>query len=61
MNRTWIAVFLCLALACAPSERQETSPASRLTRLGPGSLSALRDSFNRSADRARIILLLSPT
>lgn len=53
------------SLSCAESQDERAAggggEAAALARLDPGTLPALRDSFNAAEDRPRILVMLSPT
>jgi hypothetical protein len=65
-RRGWIAVGLVAVVLLTLAQRQlgrHDAPAGQplLAHLDAGSLDTLRADFNRAADEARIIVLLSPT
>ena len=56
-----VAALLLVMVAVAWNVLQERGPLVPLIELDSRSLASLKDEFNRAADRARLIVLLSPT
>lgn len=63
-SRFLLALLLAVGpLSCAESRvpGRDTGASPKLTRLDPGTLSALRTSFNAAAESVRVLVMLSPT
>ena len=56
-----VAALLLVMVAVAWNFLEERGPFVPLIELDSQSLTSLKDEFNRAADNARLILLLSPT